>query len=86
MARCVVLMYHVVDLPRSASEARFCCRPAMFAAQMRHLADDGWRVIALSELVAALRVGREPLLPASPARTGVAVAAVNTYTCVCAFQ
>lgn len=60
MARCVVLMYHVVDLPRSGSEARFCCTPAMFAAQMQHLADDGWRVVALSELVAALSAGREP--------------------------
>lgn len=60
MGRCVVLMYHVVDDPRSDGEARFCCTPAMFALQMKHLADDGWRVIRLSELVSHLRAGTDP--------------------------
>ena len=60
MGRCVVLMYHVVDKPRSNGEARFCCTPEMFALQMKHLADDGWNVIRLSELVSHLRAGTDP--------------------------
>lgn len=60
MGRCVVLMYHVVDTPRSAGEARFCCDPSMFAAQMQHLADEGWHVIPLADLVSTLRAGKEP--------------------------
>jgi len=57
---CVILMYHVVDEPRSASEARFCCPPHQFRAQMKHLADAGWCVITLSELVACIQRGEAP--------------------------
>lgn len=60
MSRCVVLMYHVIDLPRSDGEARFCCAPEAFAAQMQYLAHGGWNVISLADLLAGLRAGRQP--------------------------
>ena len=57
---CVILMYHVIDEPRAASEARFCCPPEMFRAQMEHLSSTGWRVIALSELARHIERGQAP--------------------------
>lgn len=55
MNRCVVLMYHVVDEPRSDGEARFCCLPDQFRSQMRYLVDSGWAVIPLAQLSDGIR-------------------------------
>jgi peptidoglycan/xylan/chitin deacetylase (PgdA/CDA1 family) len=50
-----ILMYHVVDVARSDAERRICCPPEEFARQMSYLADNGWRVLSLSDLVAAIQ-------------------------------
>lgn len=55
MKSCVVLMYHMVDLPCSSREARLCCRPESFAEQMDYLRRHDYSVISLSELANALR-------------------------------
>jgi peptidoglycan/xylan/chitin deacetylase (PgdA/CDA1 family) len=54
MKRVLVLMYHIVAEPRSAQEARYCCAPARFEAQMRHLHDTGARLVALDAIAEAL--------------------------------
>lgn len=51
MTRALILMYHVVDEPRSPREARFCVRPADFARQMASLRSLGYRPVALEEIV-----------------------------------
>ncbi len=53
MKRVVILMYHIVAEPLSAQEARYCCTPRRFAAQMGHLRDSGARLLALDELAEA---------------------------------
>jgi peptidoglycan/xylan/chitin deacetylase (PgdA/CDA1 family) len=59
MSRVVILMYHIVAEPLSAQEARYCCSPRRFAAQMRHLRDSGVRLLALEDLSDACD-GRAP--------------------------
>ncbi len=39
MNRLVILMYHIMAEPGSAQEARYCCTPRRFEAQMRHLGE-----------------------------------------------
>ncbi|MBN8507169.1 MAG: polysaccharide deacetylase family protein [Burkholderiales bacterium] len=51
--RCVILMYHVIGMPRGAAESRLCCPPENFVRQMECLSRDGWNVIPLSEYVLA---------------------------------
>ena len=58
MSRVVVLMYHIVAEPLTAMEARYCCTPRRFEAQMRHLRESGARLIALERLANAFD-GRE---------------------------
>jgi len=53
MTRVVVLMYHIVAEPLSTSEARYCCAPQRFEAQMRHLRECGARLLSLEELADA---------------------------------
>jgi peptidoglycan/xylan/chitin deacetylase (PgdA/CDA1 family) len=53
MKRVVVLMYHIIAEPLSAQEARYCCAPRRFEAQMRHLRDSGVRLLTLDELADA---------------------------------
>jgi len=67
MTRIVILMYHIVARPLSAQEARYCCSPRRFAAQMRYLRDSGMRLLGLDELADACD-GRAPW-----PETGVAV-------------
>lgn len=50
MNRALILMYHLVDTPRSAQEHRFCTPPAEFARQMDHLAAE-YTPVALEELM-----------------------------------
>jgi peptidoglycan/xylan/chitin deacetylase (PgdA/CDA1 family) len=50
MSRVLILMYHIVDEPRAAVEAKYCCTPERFAEQMRCLRDSGRRLLGLDEL------------------------------------
>jgi peptidoglycan/xylan/chitin deacetylase (PgdA/CDA1 family) len=56
----LVLMYHQVDVPRSAQEQRFCTPPADFAAQMRWLVDAGYRGVTLDAVLGHV-AGAAPL-------------------------
>jgi len=47
-------MYHIIDQPRSALEARYCCPPALFERQMRYLAESG-RAVPLAAVANAVR-------------------------------
>jgi peptidoglycan/xylan/chitin deacetylase (PgdA/CDA1 family) len=53
MKRLVILMYHIVAEPRSAQEARYCCTPRRFEAQMRYLGEAGIRLLTLDEIADA---------------------------------
>lgn len=55
MSRVLVLMYHQVDLPRTAREARFCTRPQDFDQQMRWLQENGYTAVSLDVVVAHVR-------------------------------
>lgn len=55
MSRVVVLMYHQVDTPRTAREARFCTPPQDFAAQMDWLVDNGHEPVSLDDVAAHVR-------------------------------
>lgn len=63
MSRALILMYHAIDAPRSASEARYCVSPKAFREQMAHLSRSGLKPIPLSHLVDSLGTGR--FLPAN---------------------
>lgn len=54
MSRLTILMYHIIDRPRSATEAKYCCPPALFERQMRYLADSG-RAVPLAAVADAVR-------------------------------
>ena len=53
MTRVVILMYHIVAAPLSALEARYCCTPRAFDAQMRHLRSSGVRLLTLEQVADA---------------------------------
>jgi peptidoglycan/xylan/chitin deacetylase (PgdA/CDA1 family) len=55
MRRALILMYHSVDTPHGAAEARYCVTPAAFREQMAYLARSGKKLISLIELVDALK-------------------------------
>lgn len=65
MSVCIVLMYHIVDRPKSEREIRLCCRPESFAAQMDYLRTHDYSVIGLNRLVSSVRNGAP--LPAKAA-------------------
>jgi len=54
MSRALILMYHQVDVPRSAQEHRFCTPPKEFARQMDHL-KQAHVPVTLEALLAGLR-------------------------------
>jgi peptidoglycan/xylan/chitin deacetylase (PgdA/CDA1 family) len=54
MKRLVILMYHIVAEPDSSQEARYCCPPRRFEAQMRYLGEAGIRLLTLDEIADAL--------------------------------
>ena len=58
MSRALILMYHAINTPRSASEARYCVMPAAFREQMAYLSHSGLMPIPLSQLVDSLRTDR----------------------------
>jgi len=55
MSRALILMYHAIDTPRSAAEARYCVTPAAFREQMAYLSYAGLNPIPLSQLVDSLK-------------------------------
>ncbi len=57
MSRALILMYHSVDEPIDASEARYCVTPAAFHEQMAYLATSGHVVMPLVTLVESLKQG-----------------------------
>jgi peptidoglycan/xylan/chitin deacetylase (PgdA/CDA1 family) len=76
MSRALVLMYHLVDTPRSAMERRFCTPPADFANQMAYLAESGYTAVSLVQLCDAME-GKAPM-PAKP----VHITFDDGFTCV----
>ena len=54
MSGAIILMYHIIDAPRTAQEAKYCCSPRNFQKQMRFLRTAGFRVAALDTLLSAL--------------------------------
>jgi peptidoglycan/xylan/chitin deacetylase (PgdA/CDA1 family) len=54
MARCIILNYHIIDQPRSALEAPFCCPPSKFDDQLRHLHEWGIEVLPFPQLLACM--------------------------------
>jgi peptidoglycan/xylan/chitin deacetylase (PgdA/CDA1 family) len=57
--RVTVLMYHDVGPAAGADGSKYCVTPARFAAQMRALADRGYRAIPIDRLLAWLEGGPE---------------------------
>jgi len=55
--RSIILMYHMVDRPRSDQEHRFCTPPAEFRRQMEWLLRAGYRPVALEEIAAGAERG-----------------------------
>lgn len=53
MKRATILMYHIIDRPQAASEAKYCCPPEVFERHMAWLAASG-RAVGLPQLVDAL--------------------------------
>lgn len=58
MSRALILMYHAIDTPISAAEARYCVTPMAFREQMAHLARSGQNLISLPQLVDTLKTGK----------------------------
>lgn len=54
MKRSVILMYHIIDKPRSGSESRFCCTTTQFEHQMRFLKESDYSLISLEKLIESL--------------------------------
>jgi peptidoglycan/xylan/chitin deacetylase (PgdA/CDA1 family) len=54
MSRAVILMYHIVDTPKSTVEERYCCSVHRFEDQMRWLRDSGRRLISMDDLAERL--------------------------------
>ena len=54
MNQVLILMYHIVAEPGSAQEARYCCTPRRFEAQMRHLGEAGFGLLTLDAIADAL--------------------------------
>jgi peptidoglycan/xylan/chitin deacetylase (PgdA/CDA1 family) len=51
MNRALILMYHIVDKPRSSHEARFCVTPQDFDRQIRFLREQGYVPVSLDRIV-----------------------------------
>lgn len=55
MNHTAILMYHAIDTPRGAAEARYCVTPAAFREQMAYLSHAGLNPIPLSQLIDSLK-------------------------------
>lgn len=50
MSRALILMYHLIDTPRSDQERRFCTTPDDFARQMALLDESGYTALSMAHL------------------------------------
>lgn len=57
MSRALILMYHIVDTPRSQRESKYCCTPQRFAEQMAYLRRSNLRPLSLPALFEHLSMG-----------------------------
>ena len=55
MSRIVILMYHIIDRARSKQEAKYCCPPDRFEAQMRYLRESGQNLLSLDQIATAIQ-------------------------------
>lgn len=55
MSRATILMYHLVDTPRSDKEHRFCTTPDDFASQLEWLSASGYAPISIAQLCAGVK-------------------------------
>ena len=62
MNRALILMYHIVDKPCAAQEARFCVTPREFDRQIGCLRERGYVPVSLDRIVDCL-VDRSPMPP-----------------------
>jgi len=76
MSRALVLMYHLVDSPRSDMEHRFCTPPGDFAKQVAYLAESGYTPVSLAQLCDCME-GTTPM-PDKP----VHITFDDGFTCV----
>jgi peptidoglycan/xylan/chitin deacetylase (PgdA/CDA1 family) len=53
-------MYHLVDIPRSGQEQRFCTTPNDFAHQMEYLAESGYTALSMAQLCDCMK-GKTPM-------------------------
>lgn len=60
MNRALILMYHLVDTPRSYMERRFCTTPHDFARQMTHMAESGYIALSMAQLCECIE-GNAPM-------------------------
>jgi len=60
MSRALILMYHLVDTPRSQKEHRFCTTPDDFAGQIAHLAASGYTPLSMAQLCDCMQ-GKTPM-------------------------
>ena len=68
MARIIILMYHIIDTPKSAQEAKYCCEPSEFNKQMQYLAASDYPLLNLND-IASILSGNKELLEDSVAVT-----------------
>ena len=59
MARVIILMYHIVDTPKSSKEAKYCCKPSEFAKQMQYLATSEYPLLNLNDIASILAGNKE---------------------------
>lgn len=60
MSRALILMYHLVDTPRSDKEQRFCTTPDDFAKQIAYLADAGYTALSMAQILECMQ-GKVPM-------------------------
>lgn len=60
MSRALILMYHLVGIPRSDQEQRFCTTPHDFARQMAYLAESGYATLSMAQLCDCME-GKAPM-------------------------
>lgn len=54
MSRALILMYHLIDEPKSDKEHRFCTPPSEFARQMAYLVRSGFTPLSLDQLLSCM--------------------------------
>ena len=64
MKRAIVLMYHIVDKPRDASEEKYCCSVKNFEQQMQYLRQSEYSPVSLDSYISSLR--KNSPLPDNP--------------------